>query len=394
MNQKITVIDSIMGSGKTTWIINHMKKNPQKRFLYIAPLKSEDERIKKEIPDIYVPPDEENKPKLPRVKNQLRKKRSIASTHSLFQLFDEECISLIREGNYILIMDEVIEVLNPIEIKRSDIDIIMDSGAAIVDDDYRMVWTDRYKNLSENGYGWLEHMIKLNKVINVDNEALMWQFPPEIFDAFHEIFVLTYLFEANIMHNYFLANNLRYAKKSIENSKLVEFKKPDLSRYQDLINIYEGKLNTNIHSDRNTFSFSWYDDADKIYIDRMKNNLYNWFHNISQSKSKDSMWTTFKEYRQNLQGKGYTKGFVHLGCRATNNYANKSSLAYCVNRFHRPMIKKYFSHMGYPVNESSYALSDLIQWIWRSRIRNGQLIDVYLPSPRMRNLLVDWLTNM
>ena len=393
MNEKITVIDSIMGSGKTTWIINYMKKNPQKHFLYIAPLKSEDERIKNEIKNIYVPPDEEFKAKLPRVKSQLRKKRSIASTHSLFQLFDEECISLIRDGKYTLIMDEVIEVINPIKIKKADIEIIMNSGAAIVDKDYRMIWTDQYENLSENGYGWLENMIKLNKVINIDNESLMWQFPPEIFDAFHDIFILTYLFEANILHSYLLSNNLKYTKKSIINNKLTEFQRPDLAKYQDLITIYEGKLNTNIHTDRNTFSLTWYDNADKIYLDRMKNNLYNWFHNISHTKSKDSMWTTFKDYQIKLQGKGYTKGFVYVGCRATNEYSNKSSLAYCVNRFYKPMIKKYFSHLGYPVNESLYALSDLIQWIWRSRIRNDQPISIYLPSPRMRNLLSDWLTN-
>ena len=33
----------------------------------------------------------------------------------------------------------------------------------------------------------------------------------------------------------------------------------------------------------------------------------------------------------------------------------------------------------------------MIQWIWRSRIRNDQDINIYIPSVRMRNLLNSWI---
>ena len=38
-----------------------------------------------------------------------------------------------------------------------------------------------------------------------------------------------------------------------------------------------------------------------------------------------------------------------------------------------------------------FALSEMLQWIWRSRIRQGESINIYVPSKRMRNLLLDWL---
>ena len=43
--------------------------------------------------------------------------------------------------------------------------------------------------------------------------------------------------------------------------------------------------------------------------------------------------------------------------------------------------------------DDAYALTELIQWVWRSRVRNGQPITLYLPSLRMRQLIEEWLSN-
>ena len=34
---KVTVVDSICGSGKTSWAINYMNDNTDKKFIYITP---------------------------------------------------------------------------------------------------------------------------------------------------------------------------------------------------------------------------------------------------------------------------------------------------------------------------------------------------------------------
>lgn len=41
----------------------------------------------------------------------------------------------------------------------------------------------------------------------------------------------------------------------------------------------------------------------------------------------------------------------------------------------------------FPRKMQKYALSEMIQWIFRSRIRNNESINIYIPSSRMRNLL-------
>lgn len=47
------------------------------------------------------------------------------------------------------------------------------------------------------------------------------------------------------------------------------------------------------------------------------------------------------------------------------------------------------------MNEDLLAVSDLLQWIWRSAIRkhNPEPINIYIPSLRMRTLLYQWLSN-
>ena len=46
------------------------------------------------------------------------------------------------------------------------------------------------------------------------------------------------------------------------------------------------------------------------------------------------------------------------------------------------------------MEENEYALGEMIQWIWRSAIRDGKEIWIYVPSRRMRELLKQWLIDL
>ena len=128
-----------------------------------------------------------------------------------------------------------------------------------------------------------------------------------------------------------------------------------------------------------------------IKLIQLKNNIMNFFNNIRGVGSSDNIWTTFKDYYSCLKGKGYTKGFLPLNSRATNEYRDRTSVVYPVNRYLNPFVKNFFSTSGIKVDEDGYALSEMLQFIWRSAIRNGEEIWVYIPSIRMRNLLKQWI---
>ena len=106
------------------------------------------------------------------------------------------------------------------------------------------------------------------------------------------------------------------------------------------------------------------------------------------------MWTAFKAQKDRITPNGFKNCFVSCSCRATNEYREKKNLAYCVNIFFNPFLKRYFEEHGCVVDEDKYALSEMIQWIWRSAIRDGNEINIYIPSKRMRNLLTNWLNKV
>jgi hypothetical protein len=155
------------------------------------------------------------------------------------------------------------------------------------------------------------------------------------------------------------------------------------------IDIYEGNLNA-IGSSSFALSAGWYKNPRSL-ITVLKNNLYNYTRNITKSKSGDVLWTCYKNAKEDLKKGGGAKGFAPCNIRATNDYKERTTVAYCVNMFMRPVVKNYFVSLGVTVDEDGFALSEMIQFLWRSALREGKEIKLYIPSKRMRNLLKDWL---
>ena len=92
-----------------------------------------------------------------------------------------------------------------------------------------------------------------------------------------------------------------------------------------------------------------------------------------------------------MAGGGYKKGFLACNSKGTNQYRNKTALAYLLNIYPNTRQKTYLYSKGIAFNDDFYALSEMLQWIWRSAIRDGKPVQLYVPSLRMRTLLKDWL---
>ena len=106
------------------------------------------------------------------------------------------------------------------------------------------------------------------------------------------------------------------------------------------------------------------------------------------------MWTCFKSDIKALKDKNLTeKYWTPINARSTNSYKDRTLLCYPVNRFTNPFINKFFAKKNLELNQDLYALSEMIQWIWRSGIREMQDITIYIPSQRMRTLLKQFLNN-
>ena len=106
------------------------------------------------------------------------------------------------------------------------------------------------------------------------------------------------------------------------------------------------------------------------------------------------LWTCYKEWKECLvdaRTGRFRNNFLQISARATNAYRDRTRLAYMANRFLDTNIKKLFEKRDIKIDPDEFALSEMLQWIWRSAIRDDKPIDLYIPSRRMRDLLIDWI---
>lgn len=398
-DKEIKIVDSMMGTGKTTWAIQQMQEDNNNNYIYITPYLSEIQRIKKSVTNKkFYEPLNFGKGKLDSLHNLIIQNKNIASTHSLFKMATEETIKLLKANSYILILDEVMNVVEEVNLKRDDIDLLLKNELIIIEKDNKVLW-NKDKIELDTQYNLLKNMCLNENIFYVNNTLLMWTFPIKIFKAFKDVYVLTYLFKGQIQRYYYDLYNINYKYHSVKLDRKINkctlinyIEKYNMKQISNNINILLNDKINNIGLDDYSLSKSWFTKSkNKILIKQLKKNVENYFRNKIKGKSKINMWTTYKDYKNKLIGKGYTNGFVSLNCRATNDYIDKENLVYCANIFLNPIIKQFFIDKKVDVDEDIFALSELIQWVWRSRIRNNQSINIYIPSQRMRNLLINWL---
>lgn len=403
MKRTVKVIDAVMGSGKTTYAIQMMNgADEDARFLYITPYLSEVDRIIRDCPERnFVEPsvDGWNTTKSESLKSLVEAGRNIASTHQLFKLIDDDTAELIRIQGYTLVMDEVVEVVEAQNAARVEVKGMIESDVIRITEPVR-----EGVNILKTTIGMQEGLIKYRKyrdmaasgrLVVVDGVALMWLLPANLLEIFEETYCMTYLFDGQMLKSYFDMFQIPYERFTLHNNRLcpysMEMANAAALFSADLITIIEkGRIN-NIGGTKTALSKGWYRKDTKLKADQMRKNLTNFFFNCVDGRAEDHMWTVFKDFKDRLAGKGYAGGFISCNTRATNNYRHKKNLAYCCNMFLNPYVVKFFRYNGIEVDEDTYALSEMLQWVWRGAVREGNQIKLYVPSNRMRGLLKGWL---
>lgn len=396
--KKIKIIDAPCGFYKTTYAIQHMNNSlDDGKFIYITPFLTEVQRIKKScVNKKFVEPINKGKGKLDNLHNMFAKGKNIVSTHALFRLSNNTTKELLKLNEYTLILDEVMNVVEKLDLKKDDIDTIISNKYGHIENDF-LVWDKQNYN---GRYNDIKLMAENKSIVIINDKALFWNFPVDIFECFKDVYILTYMFDCQIQKYYYDFHNMKYEYYSVKEEdgicSLIPYNKKHrldkLKKIKEKINILQNDKINLIGENYYSLSASWFkDENNKLLVDALKNNLINYFKNKTQSKSDDKLWTTFKISKGKLGGKGYIKRFIPINSRATNEYQNTNVLAYCCNIFLHPDIKQFFTKRGIKVDENRYALSEQIQWIYRSAIRTNNPINIYIPSRRMRELLIGWI---
>lgn len=396
---KINVVDAGCGVGKTTALINLINNDTSnQKYIFITPFLSEVERIKKSCPDKnFISPDENNKTKLEHFSKLINEGRNIVTTHALFKKIDSDRVSIEALQNYVLIMDEVADMVEELPVSKSDLKLL--SNKVTIHPRTHMVeWND---NDYQGKFDEYKRMIKLNNIFayvdqNNNIVSMMWLFPYRVFQAFQQIYILTYMFDGQIQKKYFDYFGASYANWYVKDFNLTPT--PQIYDYRhtkSLINVCQDQKLNEVGDNRTALSISWFNRNRRTQeMITLQNNIRSFFRSHAKVSGNKMLWTTFKEYKYNVKRNGFAKGFAPINCRATNEYSNKTAIAYIGNRFFKPTIKNFFTFNNIPTEkqfEDKFALSELVQFVFRSAIRNDKPIDVYIPSKRMRDLFEEWL---
>lgn len=423
------MIDSPCGSGKTVWSIQYINSLPAKnKVIFVTPFLAECDRIiagcsRKR----FVQPSAKagKGRKINNFINLIKENKNIVTTHALFGAIDQSFVKELKLHNYTLIIDEALNVLNKINIYEestediseepyinkkqiSDIKTLLDRGILIKNEDDEISWN---KDFYLGKYDILKNKSDTGNLFIMDNDLLMWTFPREIFleEVFKEVYLLTYQFDFQIHSYYFKFYNIAYDKLEVvmsgEKCKLfpygshgvdLNFRKQargliEICENQKMNSVGSPSINLSEKTPKTALSIKWYSENRESFK-VIQNNVSNFWKNIAGAAGNDRMWTCFKDFEKSMSNQTLCKkNFIAINARATNDFANKKYLCYLANRYINPCMTRFFAKRDIHLNQDDFALAELIQWIWRSAIRNGEKIYLYIPSERMRNLLKNWL---
>ncbi len=431
---KIIVIDSMCGKGKTQWALQNINEHANSALVYSSPLLTELDRVISNTRANIVQPNYINgRTKFDSFNRLLEAGENVAVTHSTFTKASSETVDFIKQGKYTLYLDETIDVIVPYQdvgdkrLGSGDIKALKDAFIDI-DTSGRVIWKGKEYEAEGFQYGEIERLAKMGSLLFLDDTLFVWEFPVSVLKAFDTVYLMTYLFKGSSMQAYFDIHGLKYeikqVKKAEERYCLEPYNKDDadIKEYASLISLYD---HSKAAKKYNSFSLSkkWYKNNIKSSKSQEAKTLSisvinNYVRNICGAKAKQIMWSCPKDFKSKIEVKGckttkritkeerdrLTKEelkkleqkrscFVSSNARGTNDYADRDTLVYACNIYPNPYIEKFFAENGAGFDRDSYALSALIQWVWRSGIRKQapSHINLYIVSGRMDALFRDWL---
>ncbi|TPJ17781.1 hypothetical protein FJW04_09565 [Mesorhizobium sp. B2-7-3] len=403
----VYIIDRPCGFGKTTAMIASFEAD--RKYLVVTPLLSEVDRI---IGNAKVPfdqPDDtgEYRTKRESLRDLLSSGKNVVTTHRLYT----EITSLAAEGfldGYDIIIDEVpdvcaqVEGLNGGSFKK----FYLETGYATVAENGGVGVTEKWLEEAESVNDTLkERHFRLacaGMLYLVEDVFFMWALPQILLRSGRSFTVYTFMAKGSMLLAYLDCLGIEYVhdEDKAENERFRQ-------KARELITI-EGipalnKVRLSFTGQKNgkavgrRVSSALYnlrrsdlrDNLDGVMVTCAKRNWYlNGLDDDQVKKGSKSKPGPFASGSRLFDGVDWLANTT----RGTNDYIEKSHLIYLYDQHINPYINRWLGIGKHGVEQDEYALTELIQWVYRSRVRRGEKITLYLPDFRMRSILEGYLS--
>ena len=423
----VKIVDAIMGTGKSTAAINYINEQcASRKIMYVTEYLPEAKRIAQACPRAHMlEPREElsisGSSKTQHLRSLIADGANVACSHALFRWCPEDILADIKRQNYIVIIDEVINVFEDADLSVGDVEFLLSADAVTrtaLDEDGDIILYElnpekqfAVKQLRPlfNKLG-RQPILQIREIEERKNAkaklySKQWMLPKELFEVSDDIFILTYLFDGSPLSSFLQLSGVEVEHWCVtrRNGTLTfGTSDPYVPSYvcdiKNKLHVCRDEKRNAIGDKYEALSVNWYKrerkPAEKVKLNKLRSNV-RWFmrecKDVPKHSPDERMWSCFSQGEKFVVDKGYTNASVPFNKKATNELRGRKVLAYCANVFAKPGLKKFCELYGVAYNEDEFALSTLVQWIWRSAIRDGEEVWLYVPSSRMRDLLDAWL---
>lgn len=436
--KEIELVDSLMGNGKThatlryieslalsdsknKWIFcteyleeigKRTAENPATAHLWRTPMEHGDATKTENLIEILNEPDSV----------------LVGITHALLlQASKDKHINyLLKSKGYSLFLDETIDLINPYNgINFNDFLLHKKDNRLTVDESKHglVQWVDNSvdeigekftftKLRNDCAKGIVFASIIPGKSAN-ESVSLVEIADDIIFKQFDRVIISTYQFDDTLMAAYLDIKGIPF----VPCKDVVMYKsttKQSLLNLITMINKHDKKF------DKVKLSSTWYESKERSKDDyKLINNT---LRNIGDKHGcKDNPWKLgYTVPKDSLavqrEPKGvHPVGYPHSKClvdvdgndtgeidkrnncyiptnaRASNEYSMKDVMVHVYNRYPNVRVTNFLNVYNVRHSQERYALNELLQWVWRSAIRDGNPIHLAILSKRMRDLFITWI---
>jgi hypothetical protein len=205
----IQVIDAVMGTGKSSWVIKMINQNPAQKYIVLVPSLTEITRYKEELSadhngtrnDIVALDEEGGPSKKPQFIKAVEEEKTVIVTHELFSRLSKRDFQLLPNlKDYNLVIDETITLVSKKYISDADLKALIDDGYMETVDDPDIDGLQFYSLLDKGreyigneGKGLRETIdaVSGKHIYKVNSHNIVFVVPPEkltIFQQFPEKF--------------------------------------------------------------------------------------------------------------------------------------------------------------------------------------------------------------
>jgi hypothetical protein len=407
MTKKIEVLDKIMGSGKTTAVLEWCESQPEKSFMYVTPLLSESEgRVVEACKESkFIAPNTENhRTKGLHLLDLLQSGVNVSITHEMYSSLKDTHLFWIKQNGYIVILDEEVSFIEPFGLYTPDDFTYLKKLEQIkVQEDGKLVWIGDEIG-DDTRYTKLANMCRLGMIYQAKRSetTFVTQLPMDLITCAERVILITYLFKGSVMDTF-----VRMKGIEVVDFTEVVVHEDSKEKLRNLIEFVGEKQASEWVSE--SLSSSWYKTANQAKLTKLGKTIRAVGNAVKVTKD-DMLWCTPSaiarpktKTAKKVSPQGYAAGkgdiqdgiadgcFLPCSSRATNAYRNRSVMMHCYNRFPHVTVTSFLQDYGATVDNNQFALSELVQWVWRSQIRDGKPIKLCILSKRMRKIFQDWL---